>query len=144
MKAKLFVLAAVLVTSFVTASSTASSPALAACKNPDTLLGVPAWYAGLREDNDNCDIVKVGKQPGGMEVNVFIIKIALNIIRAALVIVGYIAVFFIIKGGFLYIIARGEPANITGAKQTITRAIIGLIIALLAAAIVAAISGAIK
>lgn len=52
--------------------------------------------------------------------------------------------FFIIKGGFLYIMARGEPGNITSAKQTITNAIIGLIIALLSAAIVGAVAGVIK
>lgn len=140
MKAKLFLFLAIFSTSFITAGAVSSTSASAACTQPDHLLGIPAWYAGLQQDN--CDIVKVGQ--GGMEVRTFVLKIALNIVRAALIIIGYIAVFFIIKGGFLYIIARGEPGNITAAKQTITNAIIGLIIALLSAAIVGAISGVIN
>ena len=137
MKAKLFLFLALVSTSFVTAFAVADTTVMAACT--DTVLGIPAWYQGV---HNNCEIVKVGA--GGMEVRVFAIKVALNIVRAALVIVGYIAVFFIIKGGFLYIMARGEPGNITAAKQTITNAIIGLIIALLSAAIVGAVSGVIK
>lgn len=111
---------------------------------PDNLLGIPAWYTDLRENPDagNCELKKVGD--GGMSLNSFIIKIALNVIRAGLVIAGYVAVFFIIKGGFLYITAQGEPSNLTTAKQTITNAIIGLIIALLSSAIVGAIAGAIN
>lgn len=145
MKAKLFVFLAVAFTSFTTATAVVSTPAVAASCT-DSLLGIPAWYSGLQKPAPGCDIVAVGKTNGSgvVTLNVFITKVALNIVRAALVLVGYIAVFFIIKGGFLYIIARGEPGNITSAKQTITNAIIGLIIALLAAAIVGAISGAIK
>lgn len=139
MKARLFLFLAVVSTSFMTAVATSSTPAYACT---DSVLGIPAWYAGLQKPDPDCTIVEVGK--GKTEVNVFATKVALNIVRAALVIVGYIAVFFIIKGGFLYIMARGEPGNITAAKQTITNAIIGLIIALLAAAIVGAVSGIIK
>lgn len=139
MKAKLFLIFALVFTSFVTATAVVSTPVLAApCS--DSVLGIPAWFAGLQQSN--CEIVEVGKN--GTAVNVFVTKVALNIVRAALVLVGYIAVFFIIKGGFLYIMARGEPGNITSAKQTITNAIIGLIIALLSAAIVGAVAGVIK
>jgi hypothetical protein len=140
MKARLFLLLAIFSTSFVTTVTVASTPAYAACS--DSVLGIPAWYAGLQKPEPGCEIIDVGK--GGVAINVFATKIALNIVRAALVIVGYISVFFIIKGGFLYIMARGEPGNITAAKQTITNAIIGLIIALLSAAIVGAVSGVIK
>lgn len=125
-------------TSFITAASVTSTPALAACT--DSFLGIPAWYSGLT--TAECEIQPIGK--GKDEVRVFAVKVALNIVRAALVVVGYVSLFFIIKGGFLYITARGESGNITAAKQTITNAIIGLIIALLSAAIVGAISGVIK
>lgn len=111
---------------------------------PDSILGIPAWYSGLRVDPSagNCELKPVGDS--GMSLSAFIVKIALNVIRAGLVLAGYIAVFFIIKGGFGYIMAQGEPSNLTAAKQTITNAIIGLIIALLSAAIVGAIAGVIK
>lgn len=138
-RAKLFVLSATLLASFVTAMFLHAPTAQAACT--DTVLGIPAWYKGLTEGSD-CTIKKIGA--GGVELRVFAVQIALNVIQAAFVIVAYIAIFFIIKGGFLYIIARGDPANITSAKQTITRAIIGLIIALLSTAIVWAVAGVIK
>lgn len=111
---------------------------------PDSILGIPAWYSDLRVDPSagNCELKPIGDN--GMSLTAFIVKIALNVIRAGLVLAGYIAVFFIIKGGFGYIMAQGEPSNLTAAKQTITNAIIGLIIALLSAAIVGAIAGVIK
>lgn len=138
-KARLFMLNAAILASFMTALFVTTPVAQAACT--DTVLGIPAWYKGLTEGAD-CAIKKIGKD--GIELRVFAVQIALNVIQAAFVIVAYIAIFFIIKGGFLYIIARGDPANITSAKQTITRAIIGLIIALLSVAIVWAVTGVIK
>lgn len=144
MKAKLFTVAATFLVSLFTAATFAPAPAYAADCPPDNILGIPAWYTDLREDpsGGNCDIKKIGE--GGMSLNSFIVKVALNVIRAGLVLAGYVAVFFIIKGGFLYIVAQGEPSNLTAAKQTITNAIIGLIIALLSSAIVGAIAGAIN
>lgn len=139
MKAKLA--AFLLFFTLVTPSATAlvfASPA-AACS--DTLFGIPAWYAGLQDSACNVPFPKSNTNDSALPN--FIIKIALNVIRAGLVIAGYVTLFFIIKGGFLYIIARGDPANIANAKKTLTNAIIGLVISLLSAAIVTAISGAI-
>lgn len=104
----------------------------------DSLFFIPAWYAGLTDGS--CNITPIKNGPTDLQT--FVIKVALNIVRAAFVVAGYAAVFFIIKGGFLYILARGESGYITSAKQTITNAIIGLIICILAAAIVTAIASA--
>lgn len=139
MRGKVFMATALMIVSFATALFMTPPKAYAACN--DSLLGIPAWYAGLQESN--CDIKKVGNN-GGMVLNAFATKVGLNIVRAALIIVGYVAAFFIVKGGFLYVMSRGEPANLTAAKQTITNAIIGLIISLLSAAIVGAIGSAIN
>lgn len=122
--------------------STSSTPVYAECGG--AVLGIPPWYNNLTESSDSgCDI----KSPETLDpengLREFIMIVALNIIQAALVIVGYITIIFIIKGGFLYVVARGESSHITEAKQTITNAIIGLIIALLAAGIVGAVSAAI-
>ncbi len=105
----------------------------------DTVFMVPAWYAGLQDGS--CNIKPIGTADN--DLRDFIVKVALNIVRAAFVVAGYAAIFFIIKGGFLYILARGEPGNITSAKQTIINAVVGLIICILAAAIVTAIGSAI-
>lgn len=114
------------------------SPAVAACQ--ESLFMIPAWYAGLVDGG--CNITEIGQETDSLKN--FVVKVALNIIRAGFVIAGYAAVFFIVKGGFLYILARGESGSITAAKQTIINAIIGLIICILAAAIVTAIGGAIQ
>lgn len=59
-----------------------------------------------------------------------------QIINIFSVIVGIIAVIFIIIGGLKYITSGGDSGNVTGAKNTILYAIIGLIIVALAQFIV--------
>lgn len=59
-----------------------------------------------------------------------------NIINIFSVIVGIIAVIMIIIGGLKYITSGGDSGNVTGAKNTILYAIIGLIIVALAQFIV--------
>lgn len=51
-------------------------------------------------------------------------------------VVGIASVIMIIVGGFKYIISGGDSGNITGAKNTILYAIIGLVIVALAQVIV--------
>jgi len=65
-------------------------------------------------------------------LNALIAKI-INIIS---VIVGIVAVIMIIYGGFKYITSGGDSGNVTGAKNTILYAIVGLIIVALAQFIV--------
>jgi len=63
-----------------------------------------------------------------------------NIIRFVLnlfsIIVGVTAVIMIIVGGFKYIISGGDSSRVTGAKDTILFAIVGLVIVALAQVIV--------
>lgn len=59
-----------------------------------------------------------------------------QIINIFSVIVGIIAVIMIIIGGLKYITSGGDSGNVTGAKNTILYAIIGLIIVALAQFIV--------
>ena len=114
------------------------TPVFAACDA--NVLGIPAWYNNLPMDG-NCGIQSPSTSDD-TAFRKFVLVIILNVVQAALMIVGYIAVIFIIKGGYLYVLARGESGNVAAAKQTITNAIIGLIIALLSAGIVGAVSGA--
>jgi len=48
-------------------------------------------------------------------------------------IIGFLAVIFVIWGGFRYITSQGEPEHIKSAQSTIFNALIGLVIAILAA-----------
>jgi len=59
-----------------------------------------------------------------------------KIVNIFTLVVGIIAVLMIIIGGFKYITSGGESSNISGAKNTIIYAIIGLVIVALAQIIV--------
>lgn len=105
-----------------------------------TFFGMRPWYAGLTESKDgNCVIkwpVKEGKKADGDQMAAFIWKIILNISADVSLMVGYVAIGFVIYGGFKYIMSTGEPGKVTEAKKMITNALIGLIIAVLATVIV--------
>lgn len=105
----------------------------------DTLLTFPAWFKGLTDPN--CEI-KSPNDAGGLST--FIWTIVLNVIEAMLQLVGYIAVGFIIRGGFKYITSNGDAGEMAKAKKIIMDAVIGLIISIMSVAIVNLIAGAIK
>lgn len=54
-----------------------------------------------------------------------------NIILAALVFVGVLAIFMIVFAGIKYITSGGDPKQVEGAKSTLTWAIVGLLLILL-------------
>jgi predicted permease len=62
--------------------------------------------------------------------------IAKRIVNILSIIVGVVAVIMIIVGGFRYITSGGESGNVSGAKNTLIYAIVGLIIVALAQFIV--------
>lgn len=108
------------------------------------LLTMPAWYNGLTTGNgDNCTIQNPGDL-GEDGLSKFIWTVALNIIEMILHIVGYIAVGFIIFGGFKYMTSAGSPDGMVKARKTITNAIVGLLISIFSIALVNVISGAIR
>ena len=55
-----------------------------------------------------------------------------NVIEIALILVGVIAVIYLIMGGIKYIMAKGDEEATGTAKATITYAIVGLLIAIAA------------
>lgn len=112
------------------AATTVSPPVSAAGPCETTILGVPPWYRGLT--NDDCSI-KDPNAVGG--ISNFIWRIALNIIQMALVLAAYVALFFIIYGGFLFITGGSNPSQIEKGRKSIFNAVIGLVIALGAVAI---------
>ena len=106
-----------------------------------TFLGIPAWYRGMQDDT--CAF-KAPETNGQADAKKLVLMIALNVIQAGMAIVGYVTIFFLIKGGFGYITSAGSSDGMAAAKKTITNALVGLVIAILAASIVNAIAGAIK
>jgi hypothetical protein len=63
-------------------------------------------------------------------------KLIKNIIDLFSLVVGVIAVIMIIVGGLKYITSGGDSGNVTGAKNTILYAVVGLIVVALAQVIV--------
>lgn len=59
-----------------------------------------------------------------------------NVLNAVFVIAGMVAVIFIIIGGIQYSGSAGDPNKVTGAKNTLTYAIIGLVVVALSLLIV--------
>lgn len=106
-----------------------------------SFFGIPAWYKNMQDDT--CAF-KAPESDGQPDVRKTVLMIALNVIQAGMVIVGYVTVFFLISGGFRYITSAGSSDGMAAAKKTITNALVGLVIAILAASIVNAIAGAIK
>lgn len=107
----------------------------AACN--DTLLTFPAWYQGLTDDE--CNIMNPADVGG---LSAFIWRIVLNVIEIMLQLVGYVSVGFLIRGGFKYMTAMGESAEVVKAKNIIRNALIGLVIAIVSVALVNFIAGA--
>lgn len=132
MKKILVTLAIVLVSTF-SIGVMASSPAhAAACKNDvdASFMSFPTWYRGLCKDGTN-EIELEGMDPGNI-----IFAIALNIIDIALRLVGFLAIGYLIYGGFRYVTSRGSPEEVKKAQDIILKAVVGLVIAILATVIV--------
>jgi hypothetical protein len=67
----------------------------------------------------------------------------LIIVNYVLVIVGVVALAYLIYGGFLYITSHGDSQQVDSAKNTIVYAVIGIIVIGVAAAVVNFVVGAV-
>lgn len=114
-------------------------PATDSCSKT-MFLGLRPWYAGLAENVNGSCVVKWPAKDGGTasgdDLASFVWKIVLNISADIALLVGYVAIGFVIYGGFKYIMSTGEPGKVAEAKKMITNALIGLVIAVLATVIV--------
>lgn len=100
-----------------------------------SILGIQPWFKGLTSvTGGQCGIIS----PDGTQIDLkgFIWRIVLNVIGMALTVVGYIAFFFIIFGGFQFLTGGSNPGQIEKARKTLFNAVIGLIISLSAVAVV--------
>lgn len=101
--------------------------------NCPTILGMRPWYDGLTDADCNEVDSNLFK---GDDLKKSIWRIVLNVTSDLGIIVGVLAVGFIIYGGYMYIISEGDPGRAARGKKILTSAIIGLIISLLATVIV--------
>ena len=119
----------------------------AACTEP-TFFGLPTWYhylvlAGKMQTDPNtgrCEFVSLSK---GFQVSDLAL-IGLAVVDILLRVSAFIAIAYVMYGGFRLITAQGEPDGVKRAQQTIWNALIGLGIALAAIGGVAFIGTVIK
>jgi hypothetical protein len=98
----------------------------AAC-DAGSFFGFPTWYACLPKDSSGHP--KVTKLED-------LWLIAFPLIETAIKVAAYMTVGFIIWGGIRFIKSQGNPGEITGARDTIRDALIGLVICISSVAIV--------
>lgn len=96
-------------------------------------LGLRAWYDGLTMNGD-CTIASSNFE-GGDAIRKSVWLIVLNLASDITGIAGYVAICFVIWGGYQYMLAQGDPGKVVRGKKTITNALIGLIICELASTI---------
>ncbi|MES2876054.1 MAG: hypothetical protein V4678_01135 [Patescibacteria group bacterium] len=117
-----------------------------------SFLGFPAWFDGLPRKPDTCQVLvseKTEVDDNGKTVELadqndlsnFIFMIILNVIEIALRLIGFIAVGFIIYGGFKYLTSAGSADRITAGRKIIQNAVIGLVISFFSVAIVNLVAG---
>lgn len=126
-----------------------SNPVMAACPGTaescscgaKTFLGLRPWYAGLCSGNDENSEVMPPKQADNLDeaalsLSQFVWTIILNVLFDLLVLIGYIALAFVIYGGYLYILSQGDPGRAVKGKKTLVTAITGVVIAMGASIVV--------
>jgi Type IV secretion system pilin len=119
-------------TVFLAPAPTASA---AACTDQSSILTFPNWYRGVYTNTGTeCNI----EFKNGINDTWVIVT---NIVEILIQAVGYVAVGFIIYGGFKYITSQGESAGVTEAKNTITRAVVGLVISIVSVLILNVVVG---
>jgi len=115
-----------------TAMAAASNSGNSLCAGAD--LAVPTTDANGNVTSTNC----ATSNSQSADKVTKLVTLAVNIFSW---VIGVVAVFAIIYGGFKYITSAGESGGVTSAKNTILYAIIGLVIVALAQVIVRFVLG---
>lgn len=89
------------------------------------LLGMPSWNCGVNYENVDSE--------GDLSEAIWMI--VANIATSISVIATYLAIAYVLYGGYKYIFANGNATKVAGGKNTLNRAFIGLAIAMSASVI---------
>lgn len=93
----------------------------------------PVSAAFTQTISDGASSAKGNSTPTDLFTNDGVFRTVVNVL---LFIIGAIAVIMLIIGGIRYVVSGGDQSAVTGAKNTILYAIVGIVIALLAYAAV--------
>ncbi|MDB5161998.1 MAG: hypothetical protein JWM52_506 [Candidatus Saccharibacteria bacterium] len=128
-----FAFAVLIAAPVMTVAAPQTTFAAPTCEN--RVLGMPVWFRGLTTGSGtSCEIMSpsdpsLGADAGARLSN-FIWRVALNVIEIGLFLVGYIALFFVLYGGFMYLTGGSVPGQIEKARLSILHAVIGLAISM--------------
>lgn len=133
----------------VFASTLMPEPAHAdACGDKGRILTLKPWYYGLMKDDcsgmKNTVVAKDTAGKGEITMASFITRIVLTIVEDLLHIAGYVAVGFIMFGGFTYLTSGGAPDRAAAGQKTVLNAVIGLVVAMAAIGLINFIGGYLK
>lgn len=107
----------------------------AACSNAGNGIKIfPTWYQYLdvKVDVSGRCAIDLDKSPFPENIPL----VALGVVDILLRLAAFVALGYLIYGGIMYITSQGEPDKLSGARQAVTNAIIGLVIAIFATVIV--------
>ena len=100
------------------------------------LPAVPTYAAdGTCNENIPLEVRQAAGCPG-TAAPVTLQNVITNILYSVILVLGIVAVIFIVKGGIDYITSAGDATKLQKAKNTIIYAVIGLVVCVLAFAIV--------
>lgn len=106
------------------------------CGTADLPLGFKPWYDGLCTGNNLTDEIQAPDRGSQEDLTSFVWIIVLNVLFDLLLVAGYLAMGFIVWGGYMYIMAQGDPGRAAKGQRTLTSAIVGLVIVLSASVLV--------
>ena len=112
----------------------------------DSFLGLHQWYEGL-ESIDGCkDATLVGCNidENGNNAAKIVWTIVLNIVADIALVIGYVAVGFVIYGGITMLTSLGDPGKFAKGRKALIDALTGVAIGILGAVIIRAIIGVLQ
>ena len=110
-------------------------------------MGLRAWYDGLLKTKSDgsfvikdgaCQVISPKELGNGDEeagMRQFVWTAAMNVVSMIFGIVGYLAIGFVMWGGFQYILAQGDVTKTVRAKKTVMNSIVGLALVMTASII---------
>ena len=138
MKKKIIFLIAVLIGAFSSLAVLPVQSSYAAGAKCPSYMGLRPWYDGLTKSGD-CSAIDESKfQQGQLGNSIWLI--VLNVASDIMSVVGYLAIIFVIWGGYQYMMAQGDPGKVAKGKKTITNALVGLGICMMASIITGTVS----
>jgi hypothetical protein len=109
----------------------------------DSFLGLHPWYEGLPCGNEGTLVGCKIDENGEMAARV-VWTIVLNIVADIALIIGYVAVGFVIYGGITMLTSLGDPGKFAKGRKALIYALTGVAIGILGAVIIRAIIGVLQ